>query len=268
VDSFQSADIWWWLRVLRASVGLQINRGRGGNFLLAAVVTPVLYGAVLVLMARYFGRLNDLAPFVVVGPAILGLWHTAIFTGAEIVADERGAGTLELLVAAPAPTELVVIGRVAGNTLLSLVSVPLVLLMARVLGADLSIANPVAALLAILCLAVSTLAISLVYSSTFVLARSTRVFQNVIGLPLYILSGIAFPVSLLPGVLQPVSAFVSLTWAAALLRASFHPSGEAQTLTAVVAMLALSALYGAIGHWLFGRIERSIRTSGRVALSS
>ena len=199
------SDVRWWLRILRAAAGLQITRGRGGNFLLAAVVTPVLYGAALVLMARYFGRTNDLAPFVVVGPAILGVWHTAIFTGSEIVSDERGAGTLELIVAAPAPTELVVLGRIAGNTLLSLVSVPVVVLMARMLGADLSIADPVAALLAVLCLAISTLAISLVYSSTFVLARSTRVFQNVIGFPAYILSGIAFPLSLLPAALQPAS---------------------------------------------------------------
>ena len=258
----------WWLRVVRAGAVLQITRGRGGNFLLAAVVTPVLYGATLVLVARYFGRTNELAPFVVVGPAILGIWQTAILTGAEIVSDERGAGTLELLVAAPAPTELLVLGRIAGNTLLSLISVPVVLLMARLLGAELAIRDPFAAALAVLCLALSTLAISLVYSSTFVLARSTRVFQNVIGFPAYIVSGIAFPIALLPSFIQPISAVVSLTWAASLLRASFHDGADGVTLTSVLAMLALTVLYGGAGHVLFSRIERSIRRTGKVSLAA
>lgn len=262
-----SARAGWWLRILLAGARVQFSRGRGGNFLLAAVVTPVLYTVVLVMMARYFGRAQELAPFLVVGPALIGVWAGAILTGAEAVADERGSGTLELLVAAPAPTELVVLGRVTGNTLLSLVAVPLVLITGRLLGAELVIADVLGATLALFGLAISTSAITLVFASTFVLARSTRVFQNVIGFPLYILSGIAFPLALLPDWIQPLSALVALRWVGELLRSAIRGDAATTIFPALAGVLVLAVLYAAFGHWLFSRIERAIRANGTVSLS-
>lgn len=256
----------WWLRILLAGARVQLSRGRGGNFLLAAVVTPVFYAVVLVLMARYFGRTSELAPFLVVSPALIGVWAGAILTGAEAVADERGSGTFELLIAAPAPTELVVLGRVGTNTLLSLIAIPLVVITGQLLGAQLAIVDVFAAVLALLGLAVSTMAITLIFASTFVLARTTRVFQNVIGFPLYILSGIAFPLALLPDWAQVLSTLVALRWVGELLRAAIRGDSAGVLVPALTAMATLALLYGASGHWLFSRIERAVRANGQVSL--
>lgn len=257
----------WWLRVMSAGARVQWSRGRGGNFLLAAVVTPVFYTLVLVLMARQLGRAADLAPFLVVAPALMGVWAGAILTGAEAVADERGSGTLELLIAAPAPTELVVLGRVTANTLLSLIAIPLVLATGRLLGAELQIADAFSALLAVVALAISTVAITLIFASTFVLARTTRVFQNVIGFPLYILSGIAFPLTLLPDWAEPLSALVALRWVGELLRASLQGETDPAPIPALLAVAVLATAYALVGHWLFSRIERAVRASGTISLT-
>jgi hypothetical protein len=93
----------WWLRVIGAGARVQVSRTRGPIFLLAAVVTPVAYAVVFLLMARNIGRADALAAYVVIAPALIGVWYTAITTGAAVVGDERGSGTLEQLVAAPAP---------------------------------------------------------------------------------------------------------------------------------------------------------------------
>jgi len=258
----------WTVSVLAAGFKLQLARGRGGSFILGAVVTPVLTTLTFVLIARYVGRSADLAPFLVVAPALMGLWSGALFTAGEVIADERGSGTLELLVAAPAATELVVLGRVIASACLALISFPESLLVAALLGMTLEVRDPTLAIAGFLALTASTVALSLVMASTFVLARSTRYFQNVIGYPLYIVSGVAFPIALLPEWLRPLGGVVSLSWSAVVIRTSLGQPSNTSVPTAFVALVSLTVAYAFIGHWLFGRIERSVRASGSIGLSA
>lgn len=261
------SSIRWALAVLAAGFRIQLAQGRGGSFLLGAVITPVLTTVTFVFIARYVGRDAELAPFLVVAPALMGLWSGAIFSSGEIIGEERFAGTLELLVAAPAATELAILGRVLASACLALIAFPEVFAVSALLGVTLELRDPLLAVSALLALAASTVGLSLLIASTFVLARSARYFQNVIGYPLYIVSGVAFPIAILPVWLQPLSGVVSLSWGAAALRTSFgRASGDPAA--ALLAMLALTVAYAAAGHWLFARIERAIRATGEVGLSA
>jgi ABC-2 type transport system permease protein len=254
----------WWLRAIAAGARVQISRTRGPVFLMAAVVTPVAYAVVFILMARSMGRADAVAAYVVIAPALIGVWYTAIATGGAVVGDERGSGTLELLVAAPAPAALVILGRVTANTIVSLVSIPLVLLTARLLGVGMVIAEPTTAVIALLALAASTVAVTLLFTSALVFARSPIVIQNLIPFPLYILSGIAFPLTLLPEWVRPLSALIPLTYVADVLRAS-TVAGAHPSLPSNLGLLAGSTVaYGVAGWWLFASAERSIRASGKV----
>ena len=96
----------WWLRVVMAGARVQASRTRGAIFLLAAVVTPVAYAVVFLMMARQAGSAQALAAYVVVAPALMGVFYSAIVNGGDVVADERAIGTLELLIAAPAPAQI------------------------------------------------------------------------------------------------------------------------------------------------------------------
>lgn len=257
----------WWLRVVLAGARLQISWGRGGVYVIGAVYLPIMYAVVFVLMGRYLGRANELAPFLVIGPALLGVWYGAIRDGGTVVADERGAGTLELLIAAPAPTALVILGRVTASTLLSLLGIPLVLVTGRLLGAELTISDPFSATMGLIALAACTIAISLVFASTFVLARSAAVLANLIPFPLYILSGIVFPVALLPDWAQPLSSLIALTWVADLLRSSASAASGTPLFAALTATGALTVAYAFSGYAIFARIERVIRMNGKVSLT-
>lgn len=246
---------------------MQVSRTRGPIFLLAAVVTPVAYAVVFLLMARNIGQADALAAYVVIAPALIGVWYTAITTGAAVVGDERGSGTLELLIAAPTPAALVILGRVTANTLLSLVSVPLVLVTARVLGVNLVVAEPTTALLALVALGVCTVGITLLFTSALIFARSAIVIQNLIPFPLYILSGIAFPLALLPEWVRPLSALIPLTYVADVLRSSTLRGVDSSLSSNLGALAALTLVYGITGYWLLARAERSIRANGKVTLT-
>jgi ABC-2 type transport system permease protein len=257
----------WWIRIMLAGARVQVSRGRGGVYIVGAASLPVMYAVVFVLMGRYLGRANELAPFLVIGPALLGVWYGAILDGGTVISDERSAGTLELLIAAPAPTALVILGRVTASTFISLLGIPLVVLSARMLGAQLTIVDVFSATMGLIALAVCTTAVSLIFASTFVVARSAAVLVNLIPFPLYILSGILFPVALLPEWVQPLSSLIALTWVAELLRSSAIGDASAYLVPTLSVVGALAVAYALAGYGLFARIEQLIRANGKVSLS-
>lgn len=249
----------WYARIFASAARLQLSRGAEGQVLQAVVVSP-LSAAIYMFMASYLGR-SDLAAYVVFAPILAALWGVAINSAGETVATERGGGTLELLIASPAPAAIVLLGRVVVSTFPSLVAVPMSFVIAGLFGLSIGITEPMLFVATLGAVLVATAGIGAVMAAIFVLAHSTRLFQNVIGLPLYILSGIAFPIALLPDEIEPVAAFIPLAWGAALLRAASTGTGEAAPF-ALVAILVLAAVYLVLGSWLFVGIEHRVRRNG------
>jgi ABC-2 type transport system permease protein len=104
-------------------------------------------------------------------------------------------------------------------------------------------------------------------AALFVLARSTRTFQNSLSFPFYVLGGVLAPVSLLPGWLQPLSAAVFLSWAADLLRDSLDAAPVDRAAFRVGIVVLLGAVGFALGQLLLYRILTRLRHRGELALT-
>lgn len=252
----------WWMRVMGAAIRVELSKGVQAQVIGGALI-GTLAAAIYILIARYLDR-ADATAYVVLAPIALGMWGTALLASGEAVSSERSEGTLELLIAAPTPAALVVMGKVLAMTAQSLLAVPLTLVIAAGLGLPLSIAHPFHFTVAIVALTASTAAIGLVFASAFMLARSTRIFQNSIGFPLWIVSGVAFPISVLPEAIRPLSALSALAWCIAALRAAAVDPGGAWWL-AIGATAILSAAYAVLGARLFIGVERRVRVDGSLS---
>lgn len=252
----------WWARAVAVAIRVELSRGLQAQVIGGALIGP-LSAAIYILMARYLDR-ADATAYVVLAPIALGMWGTAMLASGEAVSSERYEGTLELLIAAPTPAALVVVGKVLAATIQSLIAIPLTLVAAALLGLPLSIAHPALFAVAIVALTLSTAAIGLVFASAFMLARSTRIFQNSIGFPLWIVSGVAFPISVLPEAIRPLSAFSALAWCVAALRAATGEPGGAWWI-AIGATVILSAVYAVLGARLFVGVERRVRIDGSLS---
>jgi len=252
---------WWW-RVVAEAARVQLRLGLHTRLISGAILSP-LGGGIYILMARYLGR-TDLAAFVVLAPILTGLWGSAMTSSGESISTERDEGTLELLIAAPAPAALVTLGRAIATTIESLIAIPITLVVAALLGVPLPIAEPLLFAVGLAALVFATMAVGLIFAGIFVLARTTTVFQNVLNWPLWILSGTAFPIALLPGLVQPFSALVALAWAAAVLRGAATGIGSSWWL-GLGAVVALGILYVAIAARLFVAVERRVRVDGSLA---
>src|SRR5574338_1175172 len=109
------------------------------------IFTVLLQPVMIALLALWMlkDRGPDHAIFVVVGSGLTGLWSSLLFISGNSINRERWSGTLETLVAAPVPFDVVVFGKNLANVVQSLASMIVGYFIAVWLfGYDLSIAQP------------------------------------------------------------------------------------------------------------------------------
>lgn len=231
--------------------------------LLVFVVAPVLSLVFLAIMKN--ADRSDLIPNAVVAPGLIALWYISLDIAGSIVDDDRWQGTLELLVAAPAAVLAPVLARVAAVVsigMLSLVEAPLVAVL--VFGIPVPIAHPVALILTLLATALAMIGTSVIVAAVFVLARTALVLANALTYPVYVLSGILVPVSMLPDFLQPLSRLIFLSWAAELLRDSLAGPPVQHLAARLGVILLLGAAGYAAGHLLMRSTLNRVRQTGTV----
>jgi ABC-2 type transport system permease protein len=236
---------------------------RSVEYLLSLVTIPALTLAFLAIV-RNSGR-ADLVPYAVLGAAMMTIWATALFVCGEMIESERFGGTLEGLLAAPAPFAVVILGRITLVTLVSFLGIAESWLIAwLVFGVVIPVPHWPLLLLTLLCTAFAMIGTSSIMSAMFVLARSARIFQNSLSYPFYLLGGLVVPVSLLPGWLQPFTRAIFLSWAADLLRDCLRPAAVTGVAPRLAVIVGLGALSLAVGLLLTRTILRRIRQNGSV----
>lgn len=241
---------------------LSVLRRSPGD-LMVLVNTPLL--TVIFLAITRFADRPQLTGFAVLAPAVMGLWAMAVLVSGEVIDTERYGGTLELLLASPASLALVVVGRIAAVTVLSLVTLVEAWLVAWLgFGELVVVHHPAVFVAALLATAVATAAWAAAMAAVFVSGRSARTFQNAISYPFYVLGGAIVPVALLPDWLQPLARAVYLSWGADLLRDAVAADPVGSVLPRLGAVLGLGLAGGLAGTLLLGKVVDRVRRTGTV----
>jgi ABC-2 type transport system permease protein len=108
--------------------------------------------------------------------------------------------------------------------------------------------------------------IAYLLAAVVLLIREANFFVDTMQFAVGMMSGTAFPVTLLPGVLQPVALALPTTYAIDILRSQalgsrplFDPRLE------YVVLGALTAVTYPLGRWVFARAEETLRRRGMLA---
>ena len=118
-------------------------------FRFCLLANPILNTILLYEMYRGCGEDNFMA-YVVLGSGLMGLWGCICFSSAGDINRERYSGTLALIFAAPARFPAIILGKIIGNTLMSLLTLGISLVTAVVLfRIPLMLASPLYFLLAL-----------------------------------------------------------------------------------------------------------------------
>jgi ABC-2 type transport system permease protein len=192
-------------------------------------------------------------------PAIVGFFayfFVYLLTGVSFL-RERTGGTLERLMATPVRRGEIVAGYTLGFGLFAVVQVALLMvwvlgsvrvpsigpLPAFSVGLGVAIAgSPVLAFLVVLLLALGAVSLG-IFLSTFARTELQIIqFIPLVLAPQFLLSGVVFPVSSLPGIIQPLAPFLPLTYAIDGLRQVFIRGADLSVRALQVDLLVLAVI--------------------------
>ena len=167
--------------------------------------------------------------------------------------------------AAPPRFILTILPLTLATATIGLYSIVATLFWGRVLfGVPLDVEEPVLFALSLPATTLGLGLLGLVLASTFVLYRHANAFSNLLEYPIWLITGLLVPVSLLPGFVTPLSWVLAPTWGVKAVRESAL-GGDA--LFAIAMCLVLSAAYLAIGWVTMANFERLARQQATLSLT-
>ncbi len=230
------------------------------------LVFPVIFASLGLFMLTSSGFTR--VAYGVLGGGIIGFWSVAYLDGGNSIQEERWSGTLEQIFAVPTPLFVIVIGKIVGSLLVGLLAfLPTVALAYFGFHASLPALDPLRFAVSLAVLSFSFFIIAVALTPLFAVWRWAFTVLNGLEMAVYGLCGFMFPVTLLPGWLQPVSYLLSPTWATRALYASASPTAGADVTGWWLITFGLSAVYLVLSVFLYRFVEAKARVSGELALA-
>jgi ABC-2 type transport system permease protein len=233
-------------------------------FLLISVLEPLIFASIAFYMWKAGARPGTLL-YVALGAGLMGMWSATLFGSGGAIQFNRWQGTLEVLVAAPAPFLVVMVGMTMATASIGLYAVAATLLWGRILfDVPLDFVHPWLFALALPAAVVGLGLLGLVMASTFILYRNANAFSNLLEYPIWLITGLLVPVSLLPGWVEPLSWALAPTWGVQAIR---HAALGGNALGPIAMCVLLSAVYLVIGSLTLRNFERLARRNATLSLT-
>jgi ABC-2 type transport system permease protein len=242
------AEIWrgTWVVAYREMLRFVTERSR----IISSLAFPLLF---LTIFGAGFGNvIGSLSPgvnflqFMYPGVVAMTVLTSSLFAGVSVVYD-REFGFLKEILVAPIGRIGIVLGKATGATVTALLQVAIMLILAPILGVQLTpaIVLQLIPIVVVLSLGLSGLGILI---ATFM--TSQQGFQLIIQLlifPLIFLAGVFFPVNNVPIYLEVVSKLNPLTYGVDAIRQIFLGSSPALGVTVLGHTMTLLEEFAVVG---------------------
>lgn len=267
----------WFLRVLAAFVRRELTAlGDYRTALFVRLFGFVLVTGSLLFLARFVSAAanphlaqygGNYLGFVVIGFLVTGFQQVGVSGLAQRIRVAQMMGTLEAELATPAPSWMVLgspplyeFGAAALRAAGYLIGA------AVVLGLDLSRTSWSMVALAVPLVAVAFCGLGLFAAGTTMLIRRTNPVAMIIGSLSFFLSGVIYPVSVLPDWLRMVGRLLPLTHALEVLRgALLVGAGPGALASSLVALAAFAVVLAPLGAGVFAYALRRARADGSLS---
>lgn len=256
------------LQAFRSSMKVQMKMMLHNNLVqFIVIIQPILYGTLMYFMFRNSGNQNFIE-YIILGTGMMNLWSSIVFSAAGSIDRERRMGTLEILNAVPTSFQTIIFGKIVGSVIIGLAStVNGYVFITLISGQRFSITHMSWFILGLLLVIISYVAISVMLAALFALSRQVRDLTNASEFPVFILSGLIFPITLLPLWTRPLSYILTPTWGIKVLRMSINGiSHWGEFYTALGILFALTSFYLILSVFLYHRMMISFRKTGSLGV--
>lgn len=232
------------------------------------LANPIVNTILLYEMFRNSGQEN-FGTYVILGAGLMGLWSCICFSSAGDINRERWEGTLSLIFVAPIGFNWIISGKILGNTLLSLASMGISFLTARLLfGVSVEIAKPAWFLVAMVAVVVTFSIISKLIAYLLTLSRKTTLYMNCIEIPIIFVCGFVVPMEALPAWMEAVGNLLPPSWAVRLLRLSLdNQATVGEFRQTLLTLILINMFYLFLTGGLVKKIEQQVRINASLEVS-
>jgi ABC-2 type transport system permease protein len=232
--------------------------------ILTSVIQPVIFATIAFFMFEA-GRRPGTLLYAAIGAGLMGVFSTTLFGSGGTITWWRWQGFLEPLVATPTPFLWVLLPSTLAASSLGIYSLVATILWGKLFfGIPLELAHPWLFALAVPSALVGLGLLGLLMAATFVFYRHANALMNLLEYPIWVVSGLLFPLSLLPGWATPISWVLAPSWGVRAIRDS---ALGGDPLPAIGMCLALGAVYLALGTLFLRLFLRFARERATLSLT-
>lgn len=263
-----------WRLFLQAMLGrayprlIGLSRERG--WLLIDVVMPLLSVAAYVFIYRALNAPEAFIGFALLGGAMTAFWFNVLWGMASQLFWEKQSGNLPLFIMAPAPLMAILLGMAVGGMASSSVRALVILILGSWLFDVTFQVTQWAWLFAVF---LSTLAalygLGMMFASVFLF--SSREAWHWVALaqePVYLLSGMYYPLRALPFWLAVLASLIPLALGMDAMRQLALPDARTYAFLPVSVefglLVGMSVLFLVLARWALGYLERRAREEARL----
>ena len=156
---------------------------------------------------------GDYFSFAVIGIALGGYFSVGLSSFASSLREAQTTGTLEAMLMTPTPLPLVIVGSALWNYAFTTFRVAIYLIIALLLGLNLSHANYLGALMILLLAIIAFASIGILAASLIVIIKRGDPVTAIFGGFANLVGGTLYPVETLPHWLQPIAKLLPLSYA-------------------------------------------------------
>jgi ABC-2 type transport system permease protein len=228
------------------------------------ILIPVVYATIAFFMYRA-GANDEAVLWLALAAGIMGLWSTTLAGSGMALQRERWAGTLELLFSTPPPFASILLGVTLATSAAGLYSLVATLVWGAVFfDVPFDPVHPVWFALSVPATVLTLGLFGLLLAATFILYRQTFALVNLFEYPVWLITGLLVPLSLLPGWVEPLAWLIGPTWGIRAIHESTTGGNPAPELLAAV---VLGLVYVILGTVCLSYFEQKARQRATLALT-
>jgi ABC-2 type transport system permease protein len=233
-------------------------------FLLMCLIQPVIFASIAFYLFKAGGQSGTLL-YAALGAGMMGIWSSTLFGSGGALQWNRWQGTLELLVGAPPPFIVVLLPLTIATSVTGAYSLLATLAWGWVFfGVPLHFVHPWAFAVALPAAILALGLMGLLMASSFILYRHANALSNFLEYPVWIATGLLFPIALLPGWVAPISWLLAPTWGIEAIR---HAALGGTVWFPVAMCAAIAVVYFGLAAVCLRYFERAARARATLSLT-
>jgi ABC-2 type transport system permease protein len=245
----------WWFQLKQMT--------KAGLFVFTSIIEPLIFATLAYYLFKSGHRPGTLL-YAALSAGLMGIWTSTLFGAGGAINFQRWQGVLEPLIASPPPYALILFPQTLAAASIGLYSLATTLLWGRlVFGIPLHFVHLAAFVVAVFVTIVSLGVLGLVMGASFILYREANALSNMLEFPIWIVTGVIVPLSLLPGWIHPLSWILAPTWG---YRGIHNAALGGNPWPGIGMAVALAVVYFAIGQAVVVAFERRARERATLSL--